>query len=36
LTERAEIVDMIEKMRSGIKVEVPKQKSEEEPTIQIN
>lgn len=36
LTERPEIVDMVEKMRSGVKVEVPKQKSEEEPTIQIN
>ncbi len=36
LTERPEIVDMVEKMRSGIKVEVPSKKTEEEPTIQIN
>jgi len=36
LTERPEIVDMVEKMRSGIKVEVPTKKTEEEPTIQIN
>jgi hypothetical protein len=37
LTERPEILDMIEKMRVGIKVEVPTQKkSEEEQTIQIN
>lgn len=36
LTERPEIVDMVEKMRAGVKVEVPVKKQEEEPTIQIN
>jgi ankyrin repeat protein len=37
LTERPEILDMVEKMRDGVKVEVPSKKGEEqEQTIQIN
>ena len=37
LTERPEILDMVEKMRDGVKVEVPsKQGEEQEQTIQIN
>lgn len=30
LTERPEILDMVEKMRSGIKVEIPKSKYNED------
>lgn len=36
LTERPEILDMVEKMRAGVKVEIPSMKNEEETAIPIN